>query len=147
MKDVIDNIRQLKRKGAKEIVLTGINLGAYGQDLPPENGRLIDLLYRIENEDLIDRVRLSSLEPLEISTDIVRFTAESKNACRHFHIPLQSGDDQVLKKMHRPYTPPSISSPNRSKKVSIKRWRASAICRPLAVCMRSLMAHSLKMNS
>ena len=106
--EVIENINHLKKKGCHEVVLTGIHLGRYGKDLLPKTGLpkigLIDLLKSIDELKLINRVRLSSIEPCELSDDIIRLVADSKTFCRHFHLPLQSGCDNVLKRMHRPYT-------------------------------------------
>jgi len=79
-------------------------MGCYGQDLDPGNGLLFDLLHRIDIEKIMDRIRLSSIEPHELTGDIVNLAAASDTICSHFHIPLQSGDDDILKKMRRPYT-------------------------------------------
>ncbi len=100
---VIENIKNLKKKGCHEVVLTGIHLGRYGKDLLPKTA-LIDLLKAIDELKPINRVRLSSIEPCELSDDIIKLVADSKTFCRHFHLPLQSGCDTVLKRMHRPYT-------------------------------------------
>jgi threonylcarbamoyladenosine tRNA methylthiotransferase MtaB len=104
---VLDQIKQLARLGYREVVLTGIHIGCYGQDLTPATG-LYDLLCRIQEAGSIDRVRISSIEPAELSDDIIRLAAADHNGpgrlCAHFHIPLQSGDDGILKRMHRPYT-------------------------------------------
>jgi len=80
-----------------------VHLGAYGLDLSPQTG-LTGLLDRICESNPIDRVRLSSIEPHELTEDIIKLVAETESFCHHFHIPLQSGDDHVLKKMRRPYT-------------------------------------------
>lgn len=101
--EVLENILRLKAAGFHEVVLSGIHLGCYGLDLSP-SVRLHDLLRRICDSNAIERVRLSSIEPNEITEDIISLTAESDILCRHFHIPLQSGDDTILKQMHRPYT-------------------------------------------
>ncbi len=103
-KDIIERLRLFKEKRFHEAVLTGIHIGCYGQDLDPENGLLFDLLHRIDIEKIMDRIRLSSIEPHEFTDDIVNLAAASDTICSHFHIPLQSGDDDILKKMHRPYT-------------------------------------------
>jgi threonylcarbamoyladenosine tRNA methylthiotransferase MtaB len=103
LENVLQSIFQLAEAGYHEVVLTGIHLGAYGRDLSPA-GNLAALLGRIQDSAPIDRVRLSSIEPLEITDEIIRRVAESDMFCRHFHIPLQSGDDGILKKMGRPYT-------------------------------------------
>lgn len=101
--DVLDHIIRLKAAGFREAVLTGIHLGCYGLDLEPRTG-LAELLDRIQSAGPIDRVRLSSIEPHEITDEIIDLTAASKQFCHHFHIPLQSGADAILEKMHRPYT-------------------------------------------
>ena len=103
---VLEQLEQFKQDRYHEVVLTGIHLGRYGRDLQPP-ATLFDLLQQINGQQCIDRLRLSSIEPLELSGDIIRLVAESKGTpgeiCRHFHIPLQSGDDDILKKMNRPY--------------------------------------------
>jgi threonylcarbamoyladenosine tRNA methylthiotransferase MtaB len=103
LKSVLKNIAQIERAGFHEVVLSGIHLGNYGLDLVPQTS-LKDLLKSLENSKLIHRIRLSSIEPRELTDDIIKLVAESEILCRHFHIPLQSGDDLILKKMHRPYT-------------------------------------------
>ena len=101
--DVLAHIGQLGNSGYQEAVLTGVHLGNYGLDLIPKTS-LYALLCQIDENDLITRVRLSSIEPLELSNDIIKRVSTSPRFCRHFHIPLQSGDDDILKKMRRPYT-------------------------------------------
>jgi threonylcarbamoyladenosine tRNA methylthiotransferase MtaB len=102
VENVLAGIQELSNNGYHEIVLTGIHLGHYGNDLIPKTC-LGELLNRIDNLNLIPRVRLSSIEPLELTDAIVERVAESNSFCRHFHIPLQSGDDRILQKMARPY--------------------------------------------
>jgi threonylcarbamoyladenosine tRNA methylthiotransferase MtaB len=99
---VLDKIRELKHNGYHETVLTGIHLGAYGQDLSPQIS-LYELLVQIRDLELIDRLRLSSIEPRELNDKIIDLAVEWDGFCPHFHIPLQSGDDNILKKMNRPY--------------------------------------------
>ncbi len=101
--DVLEGIRDLSVAGYHEIVLTGIHLGQYGCDLIPATS-LSELLDGIDRSELIQRVRLSSIEPLELTDELIQRVADSPRFCRHFHIPLQSGDDRILKKMKRPYT-------------------------------------------
>ncbi len=100
---VIENIMNIRKAGFQEIVLTGIHLGCYGLDLSPET-TLLKLMREIEESRLLNRVRLSSIEPMEFSDEIIALLAESNIFCNHFHIPLQSGDDIILSKMGRPYT-------------------------------------------
>lgn len=101
---VLSELEQLRAFGAMEVVLTGIHLGRYGHDLTPPVS-LLDLLERIEGTDAIERIRLSSIEPTELDDRLLRFISNHIRICRHLHIPLQSGDDEILNRMHRPYTP------------------------------------------
>lgn len=101
--EALDGIRTFAGKGFKEVVLTGIHLGGYGLDLTPRQ-HLIDLLTVVERERLVPRLRISSLDPTEISTPLVRLLAASEIICPHLHIPLQSGHDRVLERMNRHYT-------------------------------------------
>jgi threonylcarbamoyladenosine tRNA methylthiotransferase MtaB len=96
-------IRRLMDRGASEVVLSGIHLGKYGVDLKPVSG-LEDLLAILLENDLPGRLRLSSIEPLEITSRLVETVAKADGCiCRHIHIPLQSGSDRILKAMGRPY--------------------------------------------
>ncbi|MDM8539133.1 tRNA (N(6)-L-threonylcarbamoyladenosine(37)-C(2))-methylthiotransferase MtaB [Desulfobacterales bacterium HSG17] len=108
VKSVLNNITLLKKSGYRETVISGIHLGCYGKDLEPETDLpeidLYGLFKNIDNHKLIDRVRISSIEPHELTDDIIKLIADSDIFCRHFHIPLQSGDNSILKKMYRPYT-------------------------------------------
>jgi len=102
--NVLQSIEQLARAGFHEVVLTGIHLGAYGHDLVPAT-HLTQLMERIDITKSITRVRISSIEPFELTAEVIQRVAESDIFCKHFHIPLQSGDDDILKKMRRPYSP------------------------------------------
>ncbi|HSO20678.1 MAG TPA: MiaB/RimO family radical SAM methylthiotransferase [Desulfosarcina sp.] len=103
---VLHQIEALGRLGYREVVLTGIHIGCYGADLTPATG-LYDLLCRIRDLGAVDRIRLSSIEPNELGDDIIGLAAADDAAsgrlCPHFHIPLQSGDNGILRRMHRPY--------------------------------------------
>ena len=103
LETVLANLMELKDAGYHETVLTGIHLGAYGQDLSPPLV-LSGLLDRIEALSAPDRIRLSSIEPRELTDKIIHWIAVNDIFCRHFHIPLQSGDDGILRRMRRPYT-------------------------------------------
>lgn len=93
---------KLIRAGFKEIILTGIHLGAYGRDL--ETGLNLDvLLSKLLTLDKSVRWRLSSLEPTEVTDHIIMLMGENKNFCPHLHLPLQSAHDQILRAMKRPY--------------------------------------------
>lgn len=100
---VIEALQSLCENGYREVVFTGIHLGRYGMDLEGGTG-LEELLQRIGGEGLPLRIRLSSLEPNEISRDLIDMIAAEEWLCRHLHIPLQSGDNRILKKMNRQYT-------------------------------------------
>lgn len=100
--DVVEDIRNFVQEGYKEVVLTGIHTGSYGIDFSPPMP-LSALLSRILQETTIPRIRISSLEPTEVDEELVTLMAENPRICNHLHIPLQSGDDHILKKMNRPY--------------------------------------------
>lgn len=101
--DVLSEVKQLLSLGYKEIVFTGIHTGMYGIDL--KNWDLVRLLKFILDEVNGEyRLRLSSIEPGEISEELYRLIARDRRLCRHLHIPLQSGSDKVLKDMNRRYT-------------------------------------------
>ncbi len=97
---VITESKQLTAKGFKEIVLCGVCLGLYGQDLKPTSD-LLQVIKALEKIKGLERIRLSSLEAWDITDELIDHLARSKKLCRHFHIPIQSGDDAVLKKMNR----------------------------------------------
>ncbi len=100
---VVEQVRQLS-SGYKEVVLSGINLGRWGRESGSEM-RLPDLLRRILNETEIPRLRLSSVEPMDFSDDLLGLMAESPRIANHVHAPLQSGSDKILRLMHRKYRP------------------------------------------
>jgi threonylcarbamoyladenosine tRNA methylthiotransferase MtaB len=102
MDQVVRQVEQLTDRGFAEVVLTGIHVGAYGQDLQPPCS-LLQLVDRIQRDTAVRRLRLGSMEPLEISPELIRAAAGSTIICPHFHIPLQSGDDAVLERMNRHY--------------------------------------------
>jgi threonylcarbamoyladenosine tRNA methylthiotransferase MtaB len=103
---VVAEVTRLAAAGFKEIMLTGIHLGVYGVGLPPETrtnlAGLIRLLAPIPG---LERIRISSIEPLEVTDELLQTMASLPNVCHHLHIPLQSGDADVLRRMNRHYTP------------------------------------------
>jgi threonylcarbamoyladenosine tRNA methylthiotransferase MtaB len=99
---VIEAIARLSASGYREIVLSGINLGAYGRDLS-SRVELIDLLRRILDETGVERLRISSIEPMDVTEELIALFASSERMAQHFHMPLQSGSDRVLAAMHRWY--------------------------------------------
>ena len=103
--DVLAEIGALVERGYKEVVLSGIHLGSYGRDLQPKTS-LCDLIDGIlESVPGLERLRLSSIEPLEVSPEIIDRMASESRIAHHAHIPLQSGSARVLRAMRRPYSP------------------------------------------
>ncbi|MDO5695528.1 MAG: tRNA (N(6)-L-threonylcarbamoyladenosine(37)-C(2))-methylthiotransferase MtaB [Eubacteriales bacterium] len=101
---VLTEVRALAAGGVREIVLTGIQLSAYGQDFHRRGTALIELTEDLARIPGIERIRLGSLEPTVITEDFVRRLAAIPQFCPHFHLSLQSGSDSVLKRMNRHYT-------------------------------------------
>ncbi len=102
-KEVVSQAKQLVQAGYKEIVLTGIHTGGYGEDLKDYN--LAMLLRDLEEQvDGLKRIRISSIEASQISDEVIEVLKNSKKVVRHLHIPIQSGSDTVLKRMRRKYT-------------------------------------------
>jgi threonylcarbamoyladenosine tRNA methylthiotransferase MtaB len=99
---VLTEIERLTGSGYKEIVLSGINLGTYGRDLSPRI-EFLDLLRQILSETSVQRLRISSIEPLDVTRDLVELFAANPRLARHFHMPLQSGSNRILAAMHRWY--------------------------------------------
>ena len=99
---VIAALDDLHARGFKEVVLTGVHLGGYGMDLEPAV-ELADLLEMIAERCPLERVRISSLDPEELSDRIVEAISGSRKFCTHLHLPLQSGDDETLSRMRRRY--------------------------------------------
>lgn len=99
---VLERVRSFVGCGAKEVVLSGINLGSYGRDLSPRTG-LEPLVGRILAETDLDRLRFSSIEPEDVTQGFIDMVASSDRIAAHFHVPLQSGSDRILRAMHRWY--------------------------------------------
>ena len=99
---VIRELQNLSQSGYREIVLSGINLGTYGRDLSPRV-ELGDLLRRILDETPVERLRISSIEPMDVTRDLVELFASTERLAQHFHMPLQSGSDRILAAMRRWY--------------------------------------------
>jgi threonylcarbamoyladenosine tRNA methylthiotransferase MtaB len=100
---VIEQVGALAEK-YREVVLSGINLGRWGRDFPGRP-RLADLVRRLLDETPVERLRLSSVEPMDFSDDLLNLMATSSRIAKHVHAPLQSGSDTVLRRMHRKYRP------------------------------------------
>ena len=110
MENTLQEAKKLEQAGFKEIILTGMHLGAYGKPSEAEReagavqqATLADLCEMLLNETSFERIRLSSIEPTEVDDHLLRLFAENRRMCRHLHLPLQAGDDGVLEAMHRPY--------------------------------------------
>jgi threonylcarbamoyladenosine tRNA methylthiotransferase MtaB len=99
---VLEETRKLVAAGAKEIVLSGINLGSYGRELSPRV-ELAALVRQILQQTALEQLRFSSIEPQDITEDFVALVAASPRIAPHFHVPLQSGSDRILRAMHRWY--------------------------------------------
>ncbi len=99
---VLQQINELCDSDVKEIVLSGINIGTYGRDLSPRV-TFAELLRRILDETPIERLRVSSIEPMDVTSDLIEFFAVNDRMAPHFHMPLQSGADRILAAMHRWY--------------------------------------------
>ncbi len=102
---VLKDVRQIEKNGAKEIVLTGINLGDFGKvgEGIKTSENFYSLIQALENETIIERYRISSIEPNLLTNEIITFVANSKKFMPHFHIPLQSGSNKILGLMRRRY--------------------------------------------
>lgn len=105
--ETIDNVLQqaheIATSGVKEIVLTGVNLGDFGIRNGQREDRFFDLVRALDEVERIDRIRISSIEPNLLTSDIIEFVAQSKRFVPHFHIPLQSGSNKILGMMRRRY--------------------------------------------
>jgi threonylcarbamoyladenosine tRNA methylthiotransferase MtaB len=100
---IVEQVRALSAK-YRELVLSGINLGRWGRE-SGSTMRLADLLRRLLDETEIGKLRLSSVEPMDFTDDLLGLMAESPRIAKHVHAPLQSGSDTILRKMHRKYRP------------------------------------------
>ena len=101
--NIADTVAEAKKaalEGAREIVLTGVNIGDFGHDTTED---FFGLIQNLEEEVAVDRFRISSIEPNLLTNDIIDFVGKSKKFVPHFHIPLQSGSDELLKRMRRRY--------------------------------------------
>jgi threonylcarbamoyladenosine tRNA methylthiotransferase MtaB len=101
---VIEETNALVAAGYREIVLSGINLGQWGRDFQPQQ-RFEDLLGSLLGSTDIERIRISSVEPMDWSDRLIALAAGSSRVAKHAHVPLQSGSDPVLRRMHRRYRP------------------------------------------
>ncbi len=100
IENTVKNVREILNNGIKEIVLTGVNIGDFGKG---NKQSFIQLIRELDQIEGMNRFRISSIEPDLLSNEIIAFVSESKNFLPHFHLPLQSGCDKILKAMHRKY--------------------------------------------
>lgn len=107
VEDILDQSREISEQGYREIVLTGVNVGDYGRKVDID---LLSLLKRLVTVDGIERIRVSSIEPNLLSDELLDFWLSDKKLCKHFHIPLQSGSDTILRFMRRRYLTDLYSS-------------------------------------
>ena len=105
---IIDEITKIAQKGIKEVVITGIHVASYGRDFGNENG-LIELLEEINLVEGISRIRLGSLEPKIITEEFMKRFVKLEKMCHHFHLSLQSGCDETLKRMNRKYVTADVT--------------------------------------
>ncbi len=103
VEDVLEEASRLSSNGIKEVVLTGINLGTYGRDIDKGKTNLAKLISLINSIKGIKRIRLSSIELIDIDAELLNVFKNCSKFCHHLHIPLQSGDDKILNLMNRPY--------------------------------------------
>lgn len=101
--NVIEEVKEIAKKGIKEIVITGIHIASYGKDFD-SNYRLIDLLEDLDKIDGIERIRLGSLEPTIVTEEFAKRLSKLDSICNQFHLSLQSGCDDTLKRMNRKYS-------------------------------------------
>lgn len=106
--EVIDEIHELANNDFKEIILVGIHVASYGSDL--ENTSLEELIMDVDKIDGVERIRLSSIEPMTLNQEFIDNIKSSSKLCHHFHISLQSGCDDTLKRMNRKYTTKQFKS-------------------------------------
>jgi threonylcarbamoyladenosine tRNA methylthiotransferase MtaB len=110
VENVISNAQKIAELGVKEIVLTGVNLGDFGNgteiiegNLPKKEALFVDLIQELDKVEGIERYRISSIEPNLLTEEIIEFVSASQRFVPHFHVPLQSGNDRILKVMRRRY--------------------------------------------
>ena len=103
IENIILNIHKIAKEGIKEVVITGVNTGDYGKRIDSNKNNFLQLICELDKIESISRFRISSIEPNLLDNNIIEFVSKSKKFVPHFHIPLQSGSDKILKKMKRRY--------------------------------------------
>ncbi|MGA7381485.1 MAG: tRNA (N(6)-L-threonylcarbamoyladenosine(37)-C(2))-methylthiotransferase MtaB [Terriglobales bacterium] len=105
LRQVLAEVKALAAAGYREVVISGINLGRWGRDFAAEATRFEDLIRAILERTALQKLRISSVEPMDWSHELIQLVAESPRIAKHAHVPLQSGSDRVLRAMHRKYRP------------------------------------------
>ena len=101
---ILQEVNALVSAGYREVVISGINLGRWGRDLSGPS-RFEDLIHTILDQTKLEKLRISSVEPMDWTDELIRLQAESSRIAKHAHVPMQSGSDAVLRRMHRKYRP------------------------------------------
>ena len=104
LESIVSEVEKLVLNGYKEVVLTGIHVASYGKDIKDENTNLLKVIKTINEIDGIERIRLSSVEPVLFTDEFVSEVSKMEKVCPHYHLSLQSGCDETLKRMNRRYT-------------------------------------------
>jgi tRNA-2-methylthio-N6-dimethylallyladenosine synthase len=104
LKEIINEIKTLSEKNCKEVILIGQNIAAYGSDLKEEKVNLSSLLKEVHKIPGIERIKFITSHPLWIKEELINTVAELPKVCEYFHLPIQAGDDEILKRMRRGYT-------------------------------------------
>jgi threonylcarbamoyladenosine tRNA methylthiotransferase MtaB len=105
LEQIIREVNTLVEAGYREVVISGINLGRWGRDLGGRQCRFEDLIRAILDSTALEKLRISSVEPMDWSDELISLMAQSSRIARHAHVPMQSGSDAVLRRMHRKYRP------------------------------------------
>ena len=104
LESIVKEVENLASNGYKEVVLTGIHVASYGKDIKETDIKLLDVIKQINNIEGIERIRLSSVEPILFTDEFVEAVSAMDKVCPHYHLSLQSGCDETLKRMKRRYT-------------------------------------------
>ncbi len=104
LEEIVREVDDLIASGYREIVLSGINLGRWGRELTPRTS-FAAMLRAILKRTTIEKIRISSVEPMDWTAEVIELVASSPRICKHAHVPMQSGSDKILRKMHRKYRP------------------------------------------
>ena len=101
--EIVEQAKEIAASEVKEVVLTGVNIGDFGIQDGRRKEKFVDLIKALDEIEGIDRFRISSIEPNLLSNEVIEFVSQSQRFVPHFHVPLQSGSDKILKRMNRRY--------------------------------------------